>query len=140
MLATQIKLIICGINDWIAWENKFFKALTSPTTLASIFPTGLLSKKSKDKYWIWLYNSCLILTKILLVMLVIIFHLILDNTQAIKFNDINEPPIIIKPLTFLLATKLSIAIFNNNGLTISHIITKSINKTTIRELALYGLR
>ena len=73
-------------------------------------------------------------------MLVIIFHLILDNTQAIKFNDINEPPIIIKPLTFLLATKLSIAIFNNNGLTISHIITKSINKTTIRELALYGLR
>ena len=87
MLATQIKLIICGINYWIAWENKFFKALTSPTTLASIFPTGLLSKKSKDKYWIWLYNSCLILTKILLVMLVIIFHLILDNTQAIKFND-----------------------------------------------------
>ena len=47
---------------------------------------------------------------------------------------------ILKKIKICIATKLSIAIFNNNGLTISHIITKSINKTTIRELALYGLR
>ena len=81
-------------------ENKFFKEFTSPTTLAKIFPTGLPSKKSKDKYWIWLYNSCLILTKILLVIEVIIVHLIFDTIQAAKFNTTRSTPIIISAVTF----------------------------------------
>ena len=44
------------------------RELISPMILDRILPVGRLSKKLKSSVWIWVYSSCLIVTRMLFVM------------------------------------------------------------------------
>ena len=114
MPTTAITVIMSGISVVTLLESTSFKELMSPMIRDRIFPVGLLSKKAKSSFWIWVYSCWRIVSRILLQTFAMIYIriFIASTTNRFKMSAIpirrNSPGILLFPIYRSIADSIMI--------------------------------